>query len=51
MDRDVSVRRRRVEDAVVAAAVVDAFAVDVDAEVDVSSVFSQMFGATSCCWH
>ena len=48
MDRDVSVRRRRVEDAVVAAAVVDAFAVDVDAEVD--AVVSQMFGATSCCW-
>ena len=45
MDRGVSVRRQRVEDAVVAAAVVDAFAV-VDTEVDVA-VCRQLFEATS----
>ena len=45
MDRGVSVRRQRVEDAVVVAAVVDAFAV-VDTEVDVA-VCRQLFEATS----
>ena len=44
MDRGVSVRRRREEDAVVIAAVADAFAVD--AEVD--AVVYQMFEATLC---